>query len=147
MESALMTVPPRRQASSRPTPDLPLAVGPAIRTALIGTGGAYRSGDGHRNEAEPTLGVGNQQQHRLSARPPHRRDPGDDFPRIVHPLLGDLDNDIARFHVLLRRRAVRDDFGDHYALDGLADMELVAQLFGERGDREAEQLFMVGLLL
>ena len=66
---------------------------------------------------------------------------------IVHPLLGDFDDDVAGLHVLLRRGAVRIDLGDHHALDALADMELSAELVGERRDGKAKQFLMVGFTL
>src|SRR5512145_2928528 len=123
MESALMIVPPKRSASSRPAPDFPLAVGPAIRMALIGTGEALGSGDRHRDEAEPALRVGDQQQHRFPPRFLYRGDPRHDLLWVAHPLLGDLDDDIARLHVLLGRGAVGLDFRDHHALDAFANAE------------------------
>ena len=66
--------------------------------------------------------------------------------RVAHPLLGDLDDDVPRLHVLLGGGAVRLDIGDHHALDALADAELAAQLFGERRDGEAEQFLVIGLV-
>ena len=45
--------------------------------------------------------------------------PGQNLFWISHPLLGNFDDDVAGLHILLRRRAVRIDLGDHHPLTPL----------------------------
>src|SRR4029453_9250488 len=152
MESALMTVPPRRSASSTAAADLPLAVGPAIRMALGRLPCAGRwvtsrppfvarvSAGWHGDESELALAVRQQEQHRAPAGFSHRRQSRLHVLRLPNLLLGDLDNDVAGLYVLLRRRTVRLDIDHDDAFDRGADAVTLAQVVGERGEREPEQI-------
>ena len=92
---------------------------------------------------ELALGVGEQQQHRAPAGFLHRIQAGEHVSRLLHLLLGDLDDHVARFHRFLRGGAVGLDLGDDHALDRPADAVLAAEILGERRDGEAEQLLVL----
>src|SRR5512145_2974714 len=99
-----MTVPPRRSASASAAADLPLAVGPAMRMALC-TLSRESLARRHGNESQFALGVGQQQQYLAPAGFLDRLQARHHVLRLLHLLLGDLDDHVAGFHVLLRRRA------------------------------------------
>src|SRR5262245_46111096 len=119
MESALMTVPPRRSARMSAAADLPLAVAPAIRMALgrLACAGRWVTSPfvpgvlagWHGDESELTLAVRQQEQHRTPAGFSHRQQTRLHVLRLPHLLLGDLDDHVAGLHILLRRRTVRLD--------------------------------------
>src|SRR5919106_2776100 len=140
MESALMTVPRNLSASASAAADLPLAVGPAIRIAL-GTLTGEPLARRHGDESELALGVGQKQQHRAATRLLYRKEPRHHVLRLLHLLLGDLDDDVARLHLLLCGRAVRPHPGDDHAFDRLADAVALAEVVGERGNGEPQQIF------
>src|SRR5437899_2841130 len=93
-----------------------------------------------RDEAQFTLAVRDQQQHRLLAVLLELIDALLDVGRVSDRFLRHLDDDVAGGEPLFGGVGVAIDTGDDHALDAVLDLVLRAQVLAQRGEIEAERL-------